>query len=170
MTPPALFGISVLFSFVAWGLVTRLYIWPALRNQPRADALRPILLLHSFRFVGLAFLVPGVVSPHLPLAFARPAAYGDLATAVLALLGLATLRKRVGTVLVWAFNLLGTADLLYAFYNGNRTNIGLEPGLQGAAYFIPTILVPLLLITHGAAFRLLLRRAAATVSYARRAA
>ena len=158
MTPPALFGISVLFSFVAWGLVTRLYIWPALRNQPRADALRPILLLHSFRFVGLAFLVPGVVSPDLSPAFARPAAYGDLATAVLALLALATLRNRLGTLLIWVFNLLGTADLLNAFYQGNRTGLALAPGLQGAAYFIPTFVVPLLLITHGLVFRLLLRR------------
>lgn len=170
MPPQLLFGVSVLFSFVAWGIVTQQYIWPVLRGRSRADALRPILLLHSFRFVGLAFLVPGVVSPDLPLAFARPAAYGDVATAVLALLGLATLRNRVGTVLVWAFNLLGTADLLYAFYNGNRTNIGLQPGLQGAAYFIPTVLVPLLLITHGAVFRLLLRRGPVTVSHARRAA
>jgi len=158
MNPAALFGISVLFSFVAWGIVTRLYIWPALRSLSRADALRPILLLHSFRFVGLAFLVPGVVSPRLPLAFARPAAYGDLATAVLALLALATLRNRLGTVLVWTFNLVGTADLLNAFYQGNRTGVGLAPGLQGTAYFIPTLVVPLLLITHGLVFRLLLRR------------
>jgi uncharacterized membrane protein len=163
MTPPALFGISVLFSFVAWGLVTRSYIGPALRNRLRVDALRPILLLHSFRFVGLAFLVPGVVSPDLPLAFARPAAYGDLATAVLALLALATLRNRLGTVLVWAFNLWGTADLLNAFYQGNRT--GLAPGLLGAAYFIPTFVVPLLLITHGLVFRLHLRRDRAAVPH-----
>jgi len=158
MNPAALFGISVLFSFVAWGIVTRLYIWPALRSLSRADALRPILLLHSFRFVGLVFLVPGVVSAELPLAFARPAAYGDLTTAVLALLALATLRNRLGTILVWAFNLVGTADLLYAFYQGNRTSLGVAPGLQGAAYFLPTVLVPLLLITHGVVFRLLLRR------------
>ncbi len=170
MPPQLLFGVSVLFSFVAWGIVTQQYIWPVLRGRSRADALRPILVLHSFRFVGLAFLLQGVVSPDLPLEFARPAAYGDLATAALALLGLATLRKRVGTVLVWAFNLLGTADLLYAFYNGNRTNIGLQPGLQGAAYFIPTVLVPLLLITHGLVFRLLSRRAAVAVSDAGRAA
>jgi hypothetical protein len=158
MPPAALFGLSVLFSFVAWGIVTRQYIWPALRRQPRSDALRPILLLHSFRFIGLAFLVPGVVSPDLPLAFARPAAYGDLAAAVLALLAFSTLRNQVGTVLVWAFNLLGTADLLYAFYQGNRTSLGVAPGLQGAAYFLPTLVVPLLLITHGLVFRLLLRK------------
>jgi len=170
MRPQLLFGISILFSFVAWGAVTKLYIWPKLRGQTRADALRPILMLHSFRFVGLAFLVPGVVSPDLPLAFARPAAYGDLAAAVLALLALATLRKSVGIILVWAFNLLGTADLLYAFYNGNSTTVGLDPGLQGAAYFLPTVVVPLLLVTHGLVFRLLLRREVAVSQQERQAA
>jgi hypothetical protein len=158
MSSQLVFGISVAFSFVVWGIVTYQYIWPALGSQPRADALQPILLLHSFRFVGLAFLVPGVVSPDLPIAFAGPAAYGDLATAILALLALATLRSTLGTILVWTFNVLGTADLLNAFYQGDRTGLGLAPGLQGAAYFIPTVLVPLLLITHGLVFRLLLHR------------
>jgi hypothetical protein len=158
MSSEALFGINVAFSFVAWGIVTRQYIWPAIRHRALREALRPILLLHSFRFVGLAFLMPGVVSPELSITFARPAAYGDLATASLALLAYATLRNRLGIPLVWAFNLLGTADLLYAFYEANRVGIGLAPGLQGAAYFIPTLLVPLLLITHGLVFWLLLRR------------
>ena len=84
MSAQALFGISVAVSFIAWAVVMRQYLWPALRSQSRTNALRPILLLHSFRFVGLAFLVPGVVSPDLPAAYARPAAYGDLATAILA--------------------------------------------------------------------------------------
>jgi hypothetical protein len=153
-----LFGISVVFSFIAWTIVVGQYVWPALRRQGRAEALRPILLLHSFRFVGLAFLVPGVVSPDLPPTFARPAAYGDLATAILALLALAALPGRLGLILTWAFNVLGSADLLHAFYKADRAGVGLEPGLQGAAYFIPTVLVPLLLITHGLVFRLLLRR------------
>ncbi len=89
MPPQALFAISVALSFVAWGIVVRQYIWPALRSQLRTGALRPILLLHSFRFVGLAFLVPGVVSPDLPIVFAQPAAFGDLATSILALLAIA---------------------------------------------------------------------------------
>jgi hypothetical protein len=158
VTPQVLFLISVLLGFVAWGIVTQQYIWPALRIRQRAEALRPILHLHSFRFVGSAFLVPGVVSPDLPTALARPAAYGDLATTILALLGLTTLSSRLGIIVVWAFNLLGTADLLNAYYQGNRTGVGLAPGLQGAVYFLPTFLVPLLVITHGLAFRLLLRR------------
>ena len=149
----ALFGISVILSFISWGIIARRYIWPALRRVPRAEALRPLLLLHAFRFVGLAFLIPGVVSPDLPVAFASPAAYGDLTTSILALLALATL----GIMLVWVFNILGSADLLYAFYQGNRVRLDETPGLQGAAYFIPTVLVPLLLITHALVFMLLLK-------------
>ncbi len=160
MPPQASFGISVVLSFVVWGVVARSYLWPALRTRPRADALRPILVVHGFRFVGLAFLVPGVVSPDLPAAFARPAAYGDLLTAILALFALATVPSRLGIVVVWVFNIVGSVDLLVAFYRGNSTGVGFAPGLQGAAYFIPTVLVPLLLITHGLVFGFLLRSSA----------
>jgi hypothetical protein len=156
VSPQALFGISVAFGFVAWSIVTALYIWPALRSQPHLEALRPLLVLHGFRFVGLAFLVPGVVSADLPAAFAQPAAYGDIAAAALALIALAALRSKAGILLVWVFNLWGTADLLYAFYQGN--SVGLQPGHLGAAFFIPTFIVPLLLITHGLVFWNLLRR------------
>jgi hypothetical protein len=142
---------------VVWGIIGARDIWPALRRRPRAEALRPLLLLHSFRFVGLAFVVPGVVSPDLPAGFARPAAYGDLATAILALLALAALGSRPGTILVWVFNIVGTVDLLNAFYQANLLGVGNSPGLQGAAYFIPTVLVPLLLVTHVLVFRILLR-------------
>jgi hypothetical protein len=160
--PQALFGISIALSFLAWGIVAARYLWPYLRGQPRVDALRPLLILHSFRFVGLAFLVPGVVAPELSAAFARPAAYGDLIAAFLALLALAGLQSRWGMLLVWVFNLWGSADLLYAFYQGN--SVGFLPGQLGAAYFIPTVVVPLLLITHGLVFRLLLQSDNARVS------
>lgn len=154
MKPQTLFFISVAFAFVAWGIVAA-RLWPTLRRRGRADALRPLLILNIFRFEGLAFLVPGVVSPDLPVAFAMPAAYGDFVTAVLALLSLLLLSSRAGIVLVWIVNLWGSADLLNAFFQANRA--GLEAGQLGAAYFIPTIFVPLLLIAHGMMFTLLLR-------------
>jgi hypothetical protein len=91
----------------------------------------------------------------LPDAFARPAAYGDLVRSLLALLAIATLKSRLGTIVVWVFNIVGTIDLLNAFYQGNRLGLGTAPRLQGAAYFIPTVLVPLLLVTHALVFRLL---------------
>ena len=155
MPPQLYFFASIAFGFIAWGIVTTRYLWPKLRLQPRADALRPLLILHSFRFVGLAFVVPGVVSADLPSAFAYPAAYGDIVAATLALLSLATLQSRAGVVIAWTFNLWGSFDLLSAFYHGGTA--GLMPGQLGAAYFIPTFLVPLMLITHALAFRILLQ-------------
>jgi len=157
MTYPALFGISVAFGLAAWGAVAWHYIWPALEERPSPKNLKPILLLHGFRFLGLALLLPGVVSPELPAAFAQPVAYGDLISAILALLALAILGTRAGTVVAWVFNTFGTADLLFAFYQGGRISLPDTQGLLGAGYFILTAFVPLLLITHGLAFRILLR-------------
>jgi hypothetical protein len=156
MEARVIFAISVIMGVVVWGLIAARYTWPALRLAPRPEALRPLLLLHAFRYIGLTFLVPGVVSPDLPDAFARPAAYGDLATSLLALLAIATLRSRLGTIIVWVFNIVGTVDLLNAFYQADRFGVGIAPGLQGAAYFIPTVLVPVLLVTHVLVFRILL--------------
>src|SRR5215471_13678030 len=95
MTPEALFGISVLLSFIAFGMVTALYIWPRLKSMRREDALTALAVPHTFRFVGLSLLVPGVVSPSLPPAFAAPAAYGDLGAALLAVAAIYSLRFRV---------------------------------------------------------------------------
>jgi hypothetical protein len=156
MLPQLYFFVSIAFSFIGWGIVAKQYIWPKLSVLRRAEALRPLLILHSFRFIGLAFLVPGVVSPELPSDFAHAAAYGDFIAAMLALLSLVSLPSRAGIVIAWICNLWGAADLLNAFYQANEA--GLMAGQLGAAYFIPTLVVPLLLITHGLAFRILLQR------------
>jgi hypothetical protein len=158
MPSPVLFGISVAFGLTVWGIVAWHYIWPMLRQHPTPENLKPILLLHGFRFLGLAFLVPGVVSAELPTTFARPVGYGDFITAILALLALATLGTRVGTVLLWLFNIFGTADLFFAFYLGSRIALPDNPGLLGAGYFILAVYVPVLLITHGFAFWVQLRK------------
>jgi len=159
---PVLFGISVAFSLTVWGAVVWHYIWPALRELHTVESFKPILLLNAFRFLGLAFVVPGVVSPELPASFAQPVAYGDFVTAILALLALANLGTRAGTAIAWLFNTFGMADLLFAFYLGSRISLPDTPGLLGAGYFIVTAYVPLLLIAHGLAFRILLRTKVAT--------
>jgi len=155
MPPQVCFFVSIAFSFIVWGIVATRYIWPEIRVRQRAQALQPLLILHSFRFAGLAFLVPGVVSTALPSAFAQSAAYGDIIAATLALFSLLSLPLGVGIVAAWIFNLWGSFDLVNAFYQANRA--GLLAGQLGATYFIPTLVVPLLLITHGLAFRILLQ-------------
>jgi len=150
------FFVSIAFSLIAWGTVAARYIWPELRLRTRAEALQPLLILHSFRFIGLAVLIPGVVSPDLPSAFAHPEAYGDMIAAILALFALLLLPSKAGVAAAWIFNVWGTADLFNAFYQANHA--GLLAGQLGAAFFLPTLIVPLLLITHGLAFRILLQR------------
>ena len=159
MNSGALFGLSVLMNFVASGIVTKLYIWPWLRVMTREEALLPLMVPHTFRFVGLSFLVPGVVSASLSPDFARPAAYGDLVAALLAVVAVLALSARASWALaiVWVFNLWGTIDLLYAIYQG-EIGVRIGPGSLGAAFYIPTVLVPPLLVTHALIFRLLLRR------------
>ena len=149
------FFVSIAFSLIVWGIVAVRYIWPRLRVLPRVEALQPLLILHTFRFIGLALLVPGVVSPDLPAAFAHYAAYGDVIAAILALLSLLLLPSAAGIAAVWIFNVWGAADLLNVFYQGNHA--GLLAGQLGATFFLPTLIVPLLLITHGLGFRILLQ-------------
>ncbi len=144
-------------SFVAFGLVTKLYIWPRLRIMGRDDALIALVVPHAFRFIGLSFLVPGVVSAALPAVFAVPAAYGDLAATILAVGASIALSSRaaLAIVLVWLFNIWGMVDLLFAYYQGLLIQI--DAGMLGAAFFIPTAVVPPYLIMHGLIFRLPIR-------------
>jgi hypothetical protein len=173
MPIPLIWGITVAFGFLAWMVFAAQYIWPAISNRERPEALRPILVLHGFRYIGLVVLIPGVVSPQLAsTVFARGLAYGDLVAATLALIALAALRTRWAEPLVWLFNIFGTLDLLNAFYQGSRISLADTPGLLGAAYYIPILGVPLLLVTHVLVFRLLMRKkeAAAPPRVVRRAA
>jgi len=151
-------GVSVLMNFLAFGVVTKLYIWPHLRIMRPEDALILLVLVHTFRFVGLSFLVPGVVSPSLPPAFARPAAYGDLVAAILAIVATLALSAHASWALsiVWVFNVWGAGDLLHAIYQG-QIRLRINPGSLGATFFIPTVVVPPLLVTHGLIFWLLVR-------------
>jgi hypothetical protein len=160
---PAIFGVSTLLGFVAAALIASYLVWPRLRELPRSRALAILLAPHAFRFMGLSFLVEGVVSPSLPAGFAVPAAYGDMITAVLAMLAMVALHRRWSTALslVWAVNVFGACDLLFAFYRGGA--VGLDPRLLGATFFIPTALVPALLVAHALSFRVLVTKAAGRV-------
>jgi hypothetical protein len=159
MDSGALFGLSVLMGFGAFGIVTKIYLLPSLKGMRRDHALTALLIPNIFRFIGLCFLVPGVVAASLPRAFAAPVAYGDLVAAILAVIAtLALYGGRSWAIpVVWLFNVWGALDLLVGFYQG-EIGVRIEPGSLGAAYFIPTVFVPALLIIHGLTFWLLLRK------------
>ncbi len=151
--------LSIVLAVLSFSLIAKWYVIPALAPLPRKEALTPLLLLHSFRYVGMAFLIPGVTSAPLDPRFANPAAWGTLLAAVLALIALLALRLewRLATAAVWVFNIEGTLDLMNALFQGNRYN---SDGDLGATYFIPTVFVPALLVTHFIVFKLLLSRKA----------
>jgi hypothetical protein len=160
MHPATLFQIHLVAGYAAWLLFFGAYAWPWLKSLRREDALRAIATLHGFRFFGLVFILPGVVGNGLPPAFAVPAAWGDFATGLLALLALALFRARpLFTLLVVAFNIVGACDLLLDYAHAIQLGLPEVAGQLGAAYAIPILYVPLLAITHGAAFALLARRA-----------
>jgi hypothetical protein len=159
MSPETLFRIQLVLGYVAWLLCFGVYIWPRLKAMDQVEAQRAIATLHSFRFFGLVFILPGVIGPNLPASFAAFAAYGDFATGVLAMLALLTVRTRpLFWLFVVAFNVVGTVDIIVDYYHANQINLPAIAGQLGSTYAIPIIYVPVLMITHFAAFYLLARR------------
>lgn len=164
MSPATVFQIHLVLGYVPWLLCFSAYIWPKLKVMDLVEAQRAIATLHSFRFFGLVFIVPGVVGANLPTGFATFAAYGDFVTGWLAMLALLTVRVRpVFWLFVVAFNVVGAADIIIDYYHGNQLDLPALAGELGATYAIPIIYVPALMITHVAAFYLLARQQLKTV-------
>ena len=149
MTPATVFDIHLLLGYVPWLLCFRTYVWPKLRSMDRVEGQRAIATLHSFRFFGLVLIIPGVVGPNLPTSFATFAAYGDFVTGLLAMLALLTVSIRpLFWLFVAAFNLVGSVDIIVDYYHGSQIGLPALAGELGAAYAIPILYVPLLMITH----------------------
>jgi len=158
MSSETLFQIQLVLGYVVWLLCFSIYIWPRLKAMDQYGAQRAIATLHSFRFFGLVFILPGIVGSALPARFATFAAYGDFATGVLAMLALLTARTRP---LFWsfvvAFNIVGTTDIIVDYYHAIQSGLPAMAGQLGSTYAIAIIYVPLLMITHAVAFCFLLR-------------
>lgn len=158
MSTQLVFQTHLGLGYLAWLLCFGTYIWPRLKAMDAVDAQRAIATLHSFRFFGLVFIVPGVVGADLPASFATFAATWDFATGVLALLALLTVRIRpLFWLFVVAFNAVGFLDLILDYTHAVQIGLPERAGELGAAYAIPILYVPLLMITHVAAFYLLQR-------------
>jgi len=164
MLPQIIFLIHLVLGYVACWLVFSVYLLPRLRAMKRMEAHRLIATFHSFRFFGLVFILPGVVGANLPAAFATFAAYGDFAAGVLALLALFSVRIRsLFWFFVIAFNVVGAADIFLDYVHAIRLGLPTLAGQLGAAYVIPILYVPMLMITHIAALYWLVRPQAGTV-------
>ena len=158
MSPQIIFQLQLVLGYVAWLLCFGVYVLPRLKAMDRVNAQRAIATLHSFRFFGLVFILPGIVGPNLPGSFATFAAYWDFATGILAMLALLTVRIRpLFWLFVVAFNLVGTIDLVLDYYHATKVGLPALAGQLGATYVIPVIYVPLLMITHITALYWLVR-------------
>jgi len=158
MSPSTIFQIQLIIGYLPWLLILGAYVLPRMKSLDHAQAQRAIATLHSFRFFGLVFIVPGVVGPDLPTGFAASAAYGDFATGLLAMLALVSFRVRpLFWFFVAVFNLVGAADLLTNYYHGVQFGLPERAGQLAATYWIPILYVPALMITHVLAFYLLVR-------------
>ena len=151
MSTAIIFQTHLVLGYVAWLLAFGTYIWPWLKGMDRFQAQRFIATLHSFRFFGLVFIMPGVIG-NLPEPFASFAAYGDFATGLLALAALLTARIRpLFWLFVAAFNMVGAADILIDYYHASMEGLPSIAGQMIATYWIPILYVPLLMITHAVA-------------------
>ena len=152
MPPALIFLLHLALGYLAWAMAFLTWGLPWLRRLPRLTAMRAIATLHGFRFFGLVFILPGVVGPGLPPSFASAAAWGDFATGLLALATLASVRwPPVFWTLAVAFNVVGVADLVIDYAQAVQLGLPEVAGQMGAAYAIPILYVPLLMITHVAA-------------------
>jgi hypothetical protein len=152
------FFISYAVAFIAFGLIAKWYLWPAIADRELRDALTPLLLYACLRVNGLMFLMPGLVSPTLPEAFARPTAYGDLLAAALALTALGCLRYKHALAIpaAWLFNVVGLSDLAYANISTFKDHV--DPTSLGVAYYLAVVNVPAMVVVHVLIFKYLLRR------------
>ena len=152
--------ISYAVAFLGFGLIGNWYLWPAIKERAPKNALPPLLLYACLRVNGLMFLMPGLVSPQLPRAFAVPTAYGDLAAAILALLSLWPVRTGSAAALpmVWLFNFVGLLDLVYANISTFKDHV--DPTYLGVSYYLAVLNVPAMVVVHVLIFAYLLRRRA----------
>lgn len=158
MSTEIIFQTQLVLGYAVWMLCFGTYVLPWLKAMDRVAAHRVIATLHSMRFFGLVFIVPGVVGPGLPASFAVPAAYGDFAAGILAIAALLTVRIRpLFWLFVAAFNLVGAADLILNYYHATQVGLPALAGQMGATYAIPILLVPLLMITNLVALYWLVR-------------
>ena len=154
------FGGSAAAGIIGWGTIFATIIWPKMKQQPRVEQLKILTAINFFRYFATTLLIAGLVSHKLPAGFADPAAFGDLISLALAYVAFIALQRsradKLSLLPVWIFNIVGAADLLLAAVLGPA--LIHDPGDFGLAYIIPTVYVPLLLVAHFYALKVLSQR------------
>ncbi|HMF97560.1 MAG TPA: hypothetical protein VKE96_24840 [Vicinamibacterales bacterium] len=159
MSPTALFGVQFTFSLVVFAAVAVWYIGPALRSRPVTDALVPLFLVHALRYLPSSAFAPGQIDPRVPADAMSAIAFGDLASAVLALLAAVFLHYRwTGALAVaWVVNVVTSIDWLYAGFLAASRQLVTYP--MGGNWYIINYYVPVIGVIHVMIFARLLEEA-----------
>jgi hypothetical protein len=148
--------VNVIASLVVFAAAYAWLLKPVLPELDPRKVLVAVLLLHSFRHLGLMFLTTGVTLPTMPWQFAIPAAAGDTLAAALALMAALLLMRgsRWAIPMVWTFTVVGLVDFAAAIA---LSRIFRAADHMGGSYWIPSFLVPLLIMGHWVVIVVLLR-------------
>lgn len=158
MNPFIILMVFLLFVVASFWLIAKGRLVPRMDRLPPEESLRPHQLLQIFRYVGLAFLLPEAAVGNLPWAFACPAAIDDGLVFVFAFTALAALGSSRGMAVVRVFSIFGSMDLLYAVSAAVLTGAVNVAG--GRVWWIPSLVVPAVIVSHVLIFRVLLQSAA----------
>jgi len=161
MSPLLVLLIQMALTLVVVSLIARWFVAPRLASLPVEDALAPLVLVHTFRYVLIAVFVPPVNEAMLPAGATKLMAYGDLTTALLALLAVMALRFRwPGRImLTWTFSVVGAADIIHALVRILGSQLYIYN--LGTLWFVITFFAPILVVTHAMIFTRLIRGRAA---------
>lgn len=148
--------ISIFMGLISYFTIAKWYILPRIEKWSIDDQLAVLLVPHFFRFIGFAFLIHGVTTDALDPRFSIPAAFGDIIAAILALLTFYSIKLqfKYRIIFAFAFNCIGFFDFVNAMTRGL---LFVEPKNMGATYFIPMVIVPMLMMSHILIFRFLLQ-------------
>ena len=148
----SIFILQFVLSLFVFGLIAKWYLSPYLSKKTLSESLTILIFPHAIRHIGMTFLVPTVTGGSVPNSFAIAAGYGDLISAILAIICLFALRYslKFAIPLIWLFSIVGTLDLINALRQAEAV-----PHL-GATWYIPTFLVPILLVTQFMIFKRLI--------------
>ena len=114
--------------------------------------LRWLLLFHLTRLVAGVYFLVLCWRGELPCAFARPAGWGDIIVAVLALAVIAVMRTEFAKTLLLFWNTIGLIDIVFVVFSALR--LGLRDWQSMHALrelplsLLPTFLVPLIIASH----------------------
>jgi len=154
MNSAEIFILQLMMSIFVYALLAKWVVWPWLNTKSMAIMMSLLVAPHAMRHIGLTFLIPSVTKLEIPEMFALMTAWGDFISAVLAIIVLFAYKKQWASAvaLTWGFNIFGTVDLINAL-----RHVEAIPTLSGT-WYIPTFIVPMLLVSHAMIFIMLFKK------------